>query len=207
MNVIIALLAAYLIGSVSFGYLAGRLMLGVDIRQHGSGNTGATNVLRTLGTGPAIVIFLLDVGKGFAAIFLAGLLTDIPLMIMLAGVAVVAGHNWPLFYKFKGGRGVATTVGVMLGLAPLVILIVLLIGVPIIAITRYVSLGSIIGSFLVPVLMVAFRMPPAYILFGTVLATLTIWRHRENISRLLNGTENQIGKKVVIKSKKGGKTE
>ncbi len=207
MNIIIALLAAYLIGSVSFGYLAGRLLLGVDIRQHGSGNTGATNVLRTLGTVPAIVIFFLDVGKGYAAIFLAGLLTDIPLMIMLSGVAVVAGHNWPLFYKFKGGRGVATTVGVMLGLAPLVILISLLVGVPVIALTRYVSLGSIIGSFLVPVLMVAFRMPPAYILFGTVLAAITIWRHRENISRLLKGTENKIGKKVVIESKKGGKTE
>jgi acyl phosphate:glycerol-3-phosphate acyltransferase len=205
LNIMLALLAAYLLGSVSFGYIAGRLLLGVDIRQHGSGNTGSTNVLRTLGTGPGIIVFFLDVAKGFTAIYIARLFTGADVAIMLAGVAVVAGHNWPLFFKFKGGRGVATTVGVLAGLAPVVTLIVFAVGVIIIAVTRYVSLASITGAALLPVLLVAFRLPAAYILFGLVLSILTIWRHKQNITRLLNGTENKFGKRVVIEDKKGGK--
>ncbi|MBS4030725.1 MAG: glycerol-3-phosphate 1-O-acyltransferase PlsY [Clostridiales bacterium] len=202
MNNFLALLLSYLLGSVSFGYLAGRLFRGVDIRNFGSGNTGSTNILRTLGTGPAILVLLLDAGKGWTAIYLASSLTDIPLVVILAGVAVVVGHNWPVFFGFRGGRGIATSIGVVAGLAPTVILIATIIGVIIIALTRYVSLGSIIGSVMIPVLMVAFRQPVEYQLFGLVLSSLAVWRHRENIGRLLNGSENKLGSKVATEEKK-----
>lgn len=199
MNTVVALLAAYLLGSISFGYLTGKLICGIDIRQFGSGNAGTTNILRTLGTGPAIAVLLLDAGKGLAAVLLAKALTGDTLVTMLAGVTVVAGHNWPLFFRFRGGRGIATSIGVMLGLAPAVILIATAIGVSLIAATRYVSLGSIVGSSMIPVLMVLFRMPPSFILFGTVLAAMAVWRHRDNIRRLLAGTENKLGAKATDK--------
>ena len=201
MNIIVALLASYLIGSLSFGYLAGKFLRGIDIRQFGSGNTGTTNIQRTLGTGPAIIVLLLDVGKGLAAVLVARALTGAPIVQMLAGVLAVLGHNWPLFHRFKGGRGIATSIGALLGLAWQVLLIAVAVGVTIIAVTRYVSLGSLIGVILVPILMVAFAMPPAYILFGTVLAVFAVWRHRQNISRLLAGTENKLGKKLGLVEK------
>lgn len=201
MNIIVALLASYLIGSLSFGYLAGKFLRGIDIREFGSGNTGTTNIQRTLGTGPAIIVLLLDVGKGLAAVLVARALTGAPIVQMLAGVLAVLGHNWPLFHRFKGGRGIATSIGALLGLAWQVLLIAVAVGVTIIAVTRYVSLGSLIGVILVPILMVAFAMPPAYILFGTVLAVFAVWRHRQNISRLLAGTENKLGKKLGLVEK------
>lgn len=201
MNIIVALLASYLIGSLSFGYMAGKLLRGIDIRQFGSGNTGTTNIQRTLGTGPAIIVLLLDVGKGLAAVILARALTGSPSVQMLAGVLAVLGHNWPLFHRFKGGRGIATSIGVMLGLAWQVLLIAVAVGITIITVTRYVSLGSVIGVILVPFLMIAFAMPPAYIIFGTVLAVFAVWRHRQNIARLLAGTENKLGKKSSLVEK------
>ncbi|MBS3899010.1 MAG: glycerol-3-phosphate 1-O-acyltransferase PlsY [Dethiobacter sp.] len=196
MNIIVALFASYLIGSLSFGYMAGKLLRGIDIRQYGSGNTGSTNIQRTLGTVPAIIVLLLDVGKGLAAVLLARALTDAPGVEMLAGVLSVLGHNWPLFHRFKGGRGVATSIGVLIGLAWQVLLIALTIGIIIIAVTRYVSLGSIIGILLVPMLMIGFSLPLPHILFGIVLAIFVVLRHRQNISRLLAGTENKLGGKA-----------
>ncbi|MBS3886794.1 MAG: glycerol-3-phosphate 1-O-acyltransferase PlsY [Dethiobacter sp.] len=201
MNIIVALLASYLIGSLSFGYMAGKLLRGIDIRQYGSGNTGTTNIQRTLGTGPAIIVLLLDVAKGLAAVLLARALTGVPSVEMLAGVLAVLGHNWPLFHRFKGGRGIATSIGVLLGLAWQVLLIAVAVGVTIIAVTRYVSLGSIIGVILVPILMVVFDLPALHILFGAVLAVFAVWRHRQNISRLLAGTENKLGGKASLVEK------
>ncbi|MBT9140471.1 MAG: Glycerol-3-phosphate acyltransferase [Dehalococcoidia bacterium] len=198
MNIIVSLLASYLIGSLSFGYMAGKLLRGIDIRQHGSGNTGTTNIQRTLGTAPAIIVLLLDIGKGLAAVLLARALTGAPGVEMLAGVLSVLGHNWPLFHRFKGGRGIATSIGVLIGLAWQVLLIAVAVGIIIIAVTRYVSLGSIIGVLLVPILMVTFDLPTLHILFGTVLAVFAIWRHRQNISRLLAGTENKLGGKTAL---------
>ena len=198
MNTFVVLLAAYLIGSLSFGYMAGKLLRGIDIRSYGSGNTGTTNIQRTLGTGPAIIVLLLDVGKGLAAVLLAQRLVGTPTVEILAGVMAVAGHNWPVFYRFRGGRGIATSIGVLLGLSTTVILIATAIGVILIALTRYVSLGSIVGSILIPILMIIFDMPTSYILFGIVLAAFAVWRHRQNISRLLAGTENKLGQKVDL---------
>ncbi|MDW7651629.1 MAG: glycerol-3-phosphate 1-O-acyltransferase PlsY [Bacillota bacterium] len=198
MNTVLSLLGAYLIGSVSFGYLAGKLLKGIDIREHGSGNAGTTNIQRTVGTVPAIFVLLLDVGKGVAAVLLAGYLTGQPTVMMLAGVAAIVGHNWPVFFRFRGGRGIATSIGVLLGLAPVVILIATAIGVTLIALTRYVSLGSVVGAATIPILMLIFTKPPSYILFGAIIGGLAVWRHRENIVRLLNGTENKLGKKVPV---------
>lgn len=203
MNIIVALIAAYLIGSLSFGLMAGKLLRGIDIRQYGSGNTGSTNIQRTLGTLPAIIVLLLDVGKGLAAVLLARALTGAPGVEMLAGVLSVLGHNWPLFHRFKGGRGIATSIGVLMGLSWQVLIIAVAVGMFIIAVTRYVSLGSIIGMLLVPILMLFFDLPTLHILFGAVLAVFAVWRHRQNISRLLAGTENKLGKKTsLLKSEK-----
>ncbi len=129
---------------------------------------------------------------------LARALTGAPGVEMLAGVLSVLGHNWPLFHRFKGGRGIATSIGVLIGLAWQVLLIAVAVGIIIIAVTRYVSLGSIIGVLLVPILMVTFDLPTLHILFGTVLAVFAIWRHRQNISRLLAGTENKLGGKTAL---------
>ena len=169
MKVIMAIAAAYLLGSISFGYLAGKLLKGIDVRQYGSGNAGTTNIQRTLGTVPAVVVLFLDIGKGIAAVTIAKFLSDATFVHLLAGLAAVIGHNWPLFFTFRGGRGIATTIGVFSGLAPIVVLVAVLIGALIIAITRYVSLGSIIGAISVPITMLILRMPGIYIIFGVVM--------------------------------------
>ena len=200
MKPFVALLAGYLLGSISFGYLAGKLLKGIDIRQFGSGNTGSTNIQRTLGTAPAVVVLLLDTGKGLAAVLLANALGISPTWQMLAGMAAVAGHNWPLFFRFRGGRGVATTTGGFLGLTPYVVLIGAALFVITIALTRYVSLGSIVGALSVPFTMLLFRQPPAFTVPGTILAFLIIWRHRDNIGRLLQGTEHKLVEKVKVKN-------
>lgn len=202
MNIFAALLAAYLLGSISFGYLAGKYIRGVDIRKFGSGSTGTTNILRTLGTGPAVFVLALDIIKGLAAVMLARSLTGEGLYTMLAGVAVIAGHNWPVFFRFSGGRGIATSIGVILGLAPPVILVAVIIGVALIALTRYVSLGSIAGTVSIPILMYLFELPVSYVLFGIAVMALALWRHRRNISRLLAGTESKLGAKIRLPEKK-----
>lgn len=200
MKLFSALLAAYLLGSVSFGYLAGKLLKGIDIRQFGSGNAGTTNIQRTLGTGPAVVVLVLDVGKGLAAVLLAKALGVGPIWQMLAGMAAVAGHNWPVFFGFRGGRGIATTIGVFIGLVPAVMLIAAIFGIITVALTRYVSLGSIVGALTVPFSMLLLRQPPAFAIPGTFMAIVAVWRHRDNIKRLLRGTEHKLGEKVNIKN-------
>lgn len=192
MEVAMIFLTAYILGGIPFGYLAGRVVGGIDIREHGSRNTGTTNALRTLGVGPAIAVLVLDLGKGLAPVLIARWLGMDSLYVMLAGVAVVAGHNWSIFLRFRGGRGVATTVGVVLGLAPQVMLIIMLIGISITIITRYVSLGAVIGAILLPILMIGFEMPMPYTAFTILLSAILLWRHRPNIGRLLSGTENKV---------------
>ena len=146
----LALIAAYLIGSLSVGYLVGKLGKGIDVRKYGSGNVGSTNILRTLGILPAILVLILDMAKGFVAVYLALWLTANPTVAMLSGLAAVVGHNWPVWFGFRGGRGIATSIGVILAFNPTVFGVLTLIGVLIIIITRYVSLASIIGASLFP---------------------------------------------------------
>jgi len=210
---------AYLLGSLPTGYLAGYLLRGIDIRTQGSGSTGATNVLRTLGKGPAIVVLLIDVLKGVAAIilipwfiqpavqsffaFLPGDLNPtqvlpLPWLVVGAGLAALLGHSRSLWLGFTGGKSVATGLGVLLALAWPVGLAALGVFGLSLAISRIVSLSSILAAIAVPVLMVGTHQPFAYQLFGLAAGIYVIWRHRSNIERLLAGVEPRLGQKLVV---------
>ncbi len=189
------ILGSYVLGSLSFAYFAGRLLKGVDLRKVGSGNLGATNTLRELGTLPGVIVLLLDVAKGAVAVWLGSTFaTDGQWWLVLAcGLAAIAGHNWPFYLQFKGGKGVATAAGVMLGIFSLPLLCAMAIALIIIAVTRYVSLGSIIGSFLLPIFVYLFEMKLSPELwFAVLIAAVVILRHHSNIRRLMNGTEKKL---------------
>ena len=200
------LLVAYLLGSVPTGYLVGRLLKGIDIREHGSGSTGATNVLRTLGKGPGLLVLLIDTLKGVGAIALvhwyqheAGLTTaGIPLhwMVALAGLAALLGHSKSVWLGFTGGKSVATSLGVLLAMSWQVGLGTLGVFGLVLALSRTVSLSSIAGAIAVSVLMRVFNQPLPYELFALAGGVYVIWRHRSNIQRLLSGTEPQLGQKL-----------
>ncbi len=194
----------YLVGAIPFGLLIGRVAGGVDLRQHGSGRTGATNALRTIGPVGAVVVFGLDVGKGVLAVLLVGWLYDAgppgspPWVAAAAGIAAVVGHIRSVFIGFRGGRGSATFLGSMLATAPLVVAIVVPLVALIVLRTRYVSLGSLVGSLLAPVAAAALaalgRAEWAVVALGVGGAALVIGAHRDNIARLGAGTERKIGR-------------
>ncbi|MCL1469165.1 glycerol-3-phosphate 1-O-acyltransferase PlsY [Argonema antarcticum] len=202
------LLVAYLLGSFPTGYLAARILKGIDIRDQGSGSIGATNVLRTLGKGPAIVVLLVDAAKGAAAIALAhfayiisGNLSSneglsLPWLVALAGLAAIIGHSWPIWLNFKGGKSVATSLGILLAMSWQVGLGTLGVFAVVMAISRIVSLSSIVGAIAVSALMFGFGEPLPYLLFAIAAGIYVIWRHRANIERLLAGTEPKIGQKL-----------
>jgi glycerol-3-phosphate acyltransferase PlsY len=195
------ILGGYLLGSFPTGYLVGRLN-GIDVRDYGSGKTGGTNVLRTLGWGAMIVVAVADAIKGLVTVVLAQQVTGSPIVVVLCGVAVVAGHNWPIYIKFKGGSGVGTAFGVLIGIAPLAALILITCFLIPVLITRYMSLGSIIAALLAPIVVLFLvrsdYLPMEYAVFAVVGASLVLWRHRGNMRRLLNGTERKIGERVTI---------
>lgn len=198
---------AYLLGSVPFGLVAGRLVANVDVRDYGSGKIGMTNVLRTSGKTAAAVVLLLDMGKGVLAVLIARWFFDSPGVEVAAALAVLFGHNWPVFIKFRGGRGTASGWGGLLILSPIAGLIATLIGLGLVALTRYVPLGSImaasLGSLALIILAVfgtqlAVPSPPPleYSWYGVIGGTLIVVRHWDNIRRLLDGTERKIGQSV-----------
>ncbi|WP_031585569.1 glycerol-3-phosphate 1-O-acyltransferase PlsY [Selenomonas bovis] len=189
---LLALLLSYLLGSIPNGLWLCRALWHVDLRQHGSHNIGATNAWRTLGKGPGFLVFFLDMLKGLLAVWLGEILVGTPLVMILCGVLAIVGHSLSLFLRFHGGKGVATGLGVILMLMPKVTVIVFLVWLLLVLATRYVSLGSIVAAALVPVLALVFGYPALYVAFGVLAATLIIVRHRSNITRLLNGTENRI---------------
>lgn len=200
-------LMGYLLGSIPFGVIIGRRSAKVDVRQYGSGRMGATNVLRVAGKKAAALVTILDLSKGILAVVFAGLIfSEEYLMVsaqVLAALAAVAGHNWPVFLKFKGGRGVATFFGGLFFLCPWAALFggaVLIIGV---GLTRYVSLGSIAGvvgtcAILVPLTIIK-GFPIEYLVYTLIGATFIIVMHRDNIARLISGTERKIGGKIERK--------
>ena len=195
---VLLVLFSYLLGSVSFSYFISKRIKGVDIRKVGSGNAGATNISRVLGLKFALLVLFLDALKGFVVALLASYLaTNTPLFLLCCG-AVIIGHNWPVFFGFKGGRGVATTLGVFLVIAPILTLIVLSFLIIFIGLTRYVSLGSIIGAISAPVVLLRLRYPLPYFNFGMAVCLLLLWRHAPNIKRLLQGKESKLGEKVNI---------
>jgi acyl phosphate:glycerol-3-phosphate acyltransferase len=184
---------AYLLGSISFSYIIAKKIAGIDIRQHGSKNAGATNTLRVLGVWPAIAVLLLDAFKGVVAVLVAMALTDASIWVVLSGLAAIFGHNWPVYYRFKGGKGIATTIGTVatLGFVPSISAGV--IAIILIVLFRYVSLGSLVFVTLLPVMMWLYRYPFEYILGAAVIMLFSYWRHRTNIVRLVKGQENKIG--------------
>lgn len=204
------LLVAYLLGSIPSGYGAGRLLKGIDIREHGSGSTGATNVLRTLGKGPALVVLLVDILKGAVAIGLAqlsygwdGFLTYAPATVDLAqwwpwvvtvvGLSALLGHSKSIWLGFSGGKSVATSLGLLLMMNWMVGLGTLAVFGVVLAVSRIVSISSIMGAIAVPILMALLAQPLPYVLFGVAGGLYVIFRHRSNIQRLLSGTEPRIG--------------
>ena len=194
--IILILLAGYLIGSIPFGFLIAKIW-NIDIRRYGSGNIGATNVFRILGPFLGTVVFLLDLGKGALPVFLAQQATQNYWLIILAGAAAVLGHTFPVFLKFKGGRGAATGLGVLLGVAPDIFLGALLLALLIILITRYISVASMITSLAVTAAFLVLKRPLPYTLAAGLIAILIILRHIPNLKRLLKKTEPRIGEKNV----------
>lgn len=195
----------YLLGSFPTGYLVGRFY-GIDIREHGSKNMGATNVVRVLGKKPGYVVFICDALKGLLAVRLAmidaRLAGTATLAGIIAGMACILGHNFPVWLRFKGGKGVATTVGVLLGLMPLAVVVSAVVWNVTYFLTRYVSLASLLGAAILPVSVWAFTRyqgpvagPPWLFYFSLLAAALIFWRHRANIGRLLNGTETRFARK------------
>lgn len=192
LSMIFSLIFAYILGSIPSGLIIGKSVYGVDLREHGSRNIGATNAWRTLGKAPGILIFACDFLKGFLSVYLAAALVGTPLSMALAGAISIIGHSLSIFLKFKGGKGVATGLGVIAMLMGKVTVIVFLLWFAIVYVTRYVSLASCVAAAFVPILAYFFDEPTEFIIFGIVVAVLIIVRHKANIERLLNGTESKI---------------
>jgi glycerol-3-phosphate acyltransferase PlsY len=201
------IIVAYLLGSIPTGYIAGRYLKGIDIRECGSGSTGATNVLRTLGKPAAIAVLAIDALKGALAIALVELVDAfspkeiipnswLAWIIVGAALGAVIGHSKSIFLNFTGGKSVATSLGVLLAMTPKVGLSTLGVFAIAIAITRIVSISSIFGAIAVGLFMYLYQQPLAYIIFGLIGGIYVIFRHRTNIERLLAGTEPKIGKTV-----------
>ena len=192
----VVLTASYLLGSVPSGVTVGKFWRGVDIRQHGSGRTGATNVLRTIGWKAAAIVTLLDVGKGAVAMLLGGWLAGTPGYVV-AGIAVLAGHNWPISAGFKGGRGVMPAVGASLVIVPMAAIVGIALAALVIGVSRYVSLGSMAGTVgccgIIFVLAVQGSEPVAFAPLAMAGGGLIVFQHRDNIIRLIRGTERRLG--------------
>lgn len=189
-------LLAYLLGSLSFAVLLVRAKTGKDIRAEGSGNAGATNVLRAYGKKLGAAVAAADILKGTAAVLLVRLVTADPRYAAAAGFAAVLGHVFPVFYGFRGGKGVATAVGAFLALAPLATLVCVAVFVLVVALTRYVSLGSVIAIVLLPpVAGFVFRAPRAIVIAAAAVALLILLKHTENLKRLARREERRLGQR------------
>lgn len=196
---IIILIIAYLLGNISTSYIIAKRLAGVDIRTQGSGNAGSTNVLRTFGKKAGAMTFIGDLLKGIIAVFIGYLISkfanvDMVIAGYIAVFGVVCGHNWPAFLGFRGGKGVATSLGAMIAVNPIIALSCFLLFLIIVKITKYVSLGSVLGIAASPIIMIFLKNKNGVII--TLFLTISvIYTHRENIKRLINGTERKIGQK------------
>ena len=198
---------AYLIGSVNFSILISKKKAGFDIREKGSGNAGTTNMLRSVGKGAALITLILDILKGIISILFSifygfilykiwNIHVDPAILVQISGICVILGHTYPIYFGFKGGKGVATALGILLTTNWQIGLICLVFGLVLIALTRMVSLGSISAAILFPILVLFIKcnyiVEGSYFVFSIIIAVLVVFNHRENVKRLLNGTENKI---------------
>lgn len=192
---IIIAVVAYLLGSISFGMIVAKAAGGPNLREVGSKNTGATNVLRVMGVKIGLLVFVLDILKALVACIIGRVWMGLN-GAMLAGLAVVIGHNWPCFFQFKGGKGVASTLAVMLMTFPIPAIICYVVAIALIAATKYVSLGSITLAALFALMVIVMNWGDWLVIaWVLVIAGLLIWRHHANIGRLLHGQENKLGAK------------
>ena len=203
----LALVACYFLGAIPFGLIIGKITRGIDIRDYGSGNIGASNVLRTLGTGPALLVFFFDTAKGLAAVLLCKGIGLNPWWVVVGSMLSVLGHSFSVFLRFKGGKGVATSLGVIIGLDP-VIAGTAFVGWGLVAlITRYISVASILASVSVPLQMFLWEargVETAYKVLAAAAALMIVLKHTSNIKRLAAGTESRIGRKVSVEGEAGG---
>jgi len=193
------ILLAYVVGATPFGFLAGKLN-GIDIRDHGSGNIGATNVLRTLGKPVGITVLVLDILKGMAPVVVARLVSDSSPLLIATAVAAILGHNYTFWLRFKGGKGIATTAGAMAPVMPLALGVAVAVWLLLLLTTRYVSVSSIGAAISIPSTLIAASLVSdrwdGYVLgFGIFVCVLAVWKHRSNIARLRRGEENRFGTK------------
>ena len=206
---IIVAIIAYLLGSINFSIIISKKMAGFDVREKGSGNAGTTNVLRTVGKKAALITLICDILKGVVAVLIALLAgkimegLDDALLVQLAGILVIVGHTFPIFFKFKGGKGIATSLGVLLMTNWQIGLICLVFALVLIILTKMVSVGSISAAILFPVLVIFIKDNYivaesgnwSYLIYSIIIAVIVIFNHRENVKRILNGTENKISLK------------
>ena len=195
MNTISVIFLSYLLGSIPTGFLIGKYLKNIDLRKIGSGSTGATNVLRNIGKWPALFVFIIDVGKGILAVKIAQYSSDEVLIEVLAGIFAISGHIWPIWLKGKGGKAVATGLGMFLALSWKVGLASLGIFLIVLTQSKFVSLSSISAAMLLPVFMFVYlgnNYLHPYFFISLFVALLVIWKHRTNINRLLKGEESKI---------------
>lgn len=198
-RLIILAAVCYLLGSIPTAFIFGKVLKGIDIRQHGSGNMGATNAFRILGKGPGTLVLILDMLKGFiAVVVLAGLISPNVPGFLVASIASVCGHNWTCFLNFKGGKGVATSAGVLIGLSVMIPAVRWSVGLCLLSwvlcflATAYISVSSIVAAILLPVFMIFFTAPFSVILLSILFCLFVVIRHKPNIQRLLNGQESKV---------------
>ena len=199
---IVVAILSYLIGSINFSIIISKKVAGFDVREKGSGNAGTTNMLRTVGKKAALITLVCDILKGVISILLALLIGKIAkeannsILVQIAGILVIIGHTFQIFFKFKGGKGVATAVGVLLTTNWQIGLICLIFGLVLIALTRMVSLGSITAAILFPILVLFIKtnyiVEGNYFIYSLIIAVMVVFNHRENVKRLLSGTENKL---------------
>lgn len=195
MSYVLGCIVCYLLGAVPFSVLFSRGMLHKDVRRYGSGNPGTSNMTRAFGIKYGLLVLLFDMAKGFGAVYLGQWIMG-PLGAYFGALCAVAGHNWPIYLKFKGGKGVATTVGVMLAFVPYITLIAMACFVAVLVVSRYFSLGSLVCLGLIWVLVLALHFTDTYlVVLCSVLVLAAFVQHKANIRRLKNGTENRFGSK------------
>lgn len=197
MKPVIVALIAYIIGSFSSSYVLGKVLKKTDIRAYGSGNAGATNAVRVFGKKIGALAFILDVLKGVLAVYIGNMLLGYNGKL-IAGFFVVAGHNWPIFLRFRGGKGIATSFGILLSIHWPTAIAILLVFIVVAVISRYISLSSIASAIVAPIAVIIMKKPfdTNFFVMTSLLAILAIFRHRENIKRLLEGKEYRIGEKA-----------
>ncbi|NQT22391.1 MAG: glycerol-3-phosphate 1-O-acyltransferase PlsY [Candidatus Omnitrophica bacterium] len=198
-NLAISIVIAYLIGSIPTAYIFGKLIKGIDIRNYGSGNVGATNLFRVVGKVPGVISLFIDMLKGYLPVVILPIFFSInsnsltpDSYKLLLGASAIMGHVWPVFLKFKGGKGVATTAGVVLAIMPIVFLISFAMWIFVFLALRYVSLASIFAALTMPIAVMLLKRPFSTIVFAVILCIIGIYKHKTNISRLLKGEEKRL---------------